>query len=140
MVKRKIGSRFVPHSLSDEQKETRIHAAQDFIGTCDEDSTFLETFVTGDESVCYLYAPESERQTMKRCAQVPPPPAQKKRIRPQKSRIKVLLIDFFNSKGMINQELVPQGQTVNAEFNETVLKRLLLCIRRVPPHIYKSEK
>lgn len=70
--KLKICFRFVLHSLFDEQKETRIHAAEDFIGTCDEDSTFLQTIIvtnTGDESFCYQYDSESKWQTEEWCTQ-----------------------------------------------------------------------
>ena len=42
LVKCKICFHFVPHSLSDEQKETQMHAAQDFIGMWDLDSTFCK--------------------------------------------------------------------------------------------------
>ena len=36
---------------------------------------------------------------------------------------------------MIHQEFVPEGKTVNAEFYEAVLKRLLLRMQRVRPHV-----
>lgn len=76
---RKICSRFVIHSLFDEQNETRLHAAQDFIDTCDEDSTFLQTI-------------SSQTQGMKAGATSV--------SRLQKSRIKTFLIAFFDSNGM----------------------------------------
>jgi histone-lysine N-methyltransferase SETMAR len=39
---------------------------------------------------------------------------------------------------MIHQEFVPEGQTVNAEFYEAVLKRLLLRMQRVRPQMYEK--
>ncbi|GBM80430.1 hypothetical protein AVEN_145764-1 [Araneus ventricosus] len=65
---------------------------------------------------------------------VPPP----KKYRLTKSRIKTLLIAFFDSKGLIHHEFVPAGTTVNAESYEGVLKRLLQRIRRVRPQLYQS--
>ncbi|GBL80161.1 hypothetical protein AVEN_29146-1 [Araneus ventricosus] len=55
-----------------------------------------------------------------------------------KSRIKTLLIAFFDSKGLIHHEFVPSGTTINAESYEGVLKRLLQRIRRVRPQLYQS--
>jgi histone-lysine N-methyltransferase SETMAR len=135
--KRKICSHFVSHSLTDDQKETRMHTAGEFIDTCDQDPTFLQTIVTGDESWCCQYDPESKRQTMEWRSPSSPRPI---KSRLQKSRIKTLIIAFFDSNGMIDQEFVPEGQTVNAEFYEAVLKRLLLRMQRVRPQMYRSGK
>ncbi|GBM28809.1 hypothetical protein AVEN_130516-1 [Araneus ventricosus] len=55
-----------------------------------------------------------------------------------KSRIKTLLIAFFDSKGLLYYEFVPTGTTVNAESYEGVLKRLLQRTRRVRPQLYPS--
>ncbi|GBM11790.1 hypothetical protein AVEN_22919-1 [Araneus ventricosus] len=66
---------------------------------------------------------------------VPLPP---KKCRLTKSRIKTLLIAFFDSKGLIHHEFAPAGTTVNAESYEGVLKRLLQRIRRVQPQLYQS--
>ncbi|GBN15394.1 hypothetical protein AVEN_233922-1 [Araneus ventricosus] len=61
-----------------------------------------------------------------------------KKCRLTKSRIKTLLIAFFDSKGLIHDEFVPAGTTVNVESYEGVLKRLLQRIRRVRPQLYQS--
>jgi len=55
-------------------------------------------------------------------------------------KIKTMLIAFFDSNGLIHQDFVPQGQTVNAEFYEGVLKRLLQRIPRVRPELYRSRR
>ncbi len=44
-----------------------------------------------------------------------------------------MLIAFFDSKGLIHHEYVPFGQTVNATFYFSVLKRLAAHIRCVKP-------
>ncbi|GBO34554.1 hypothetical protein AVEN_265385-1 [Araneus ventricosus] len=62
-----------------------------------------------------------------------------KKCRLTKSRIKALLLAFFDSKGLIHHEFVPAGFTiVNAESYEGVLKRLLQRIWRVRPQLYQS--
>ena len=44
-----------------------------------------------------------------------------------------MLIAFFDSKGLIHREFVPNGQTVNAKFYLEVMKRLMHRIRRIRP-------
>ncbi|GBN79472.1 hypothetical protein AVEN_131700-1 [Araneus ventricosus] len=122
LQKPKICARFVPHKLSDEQKQHRMQTSGDFIDACDRNPQFLETIVTGDESWFYQYDPETKRQSMEWCSSSSPLP---KKCRLTKSRIKTLLIAFFDSKGLIHHEFVPAGTTVKAESYEGVLKRLL---------------
>lgn len=53
------------------------------------------------------------------------------KVRQQKSKIKIMLIAFFDSKGLIHHEFVPPGQTVNMVFYLQVIKRLSHRIRRI---------
>ena len=39
----------------------------------------------------------------------------------QRSQVKVMLITFFDHQGMVHQEFIPQGQTVNQHFCKEVL-------------------
>lgn len=135
--KRKICSRFVPHMLTDEQKARRCETSGDFIDTCDRDPTFLGSIVTGDESWCYQYDPATKRQSMEWRSPSSPRPT---KCRAEKSKVKTMLIAFFDKDGMIHKEFVPAGQTVNATFYLEVLKRLLLRIRRVRPQKYQTGK
>lgn len=134
---RKICSHFVPHFLTEEQKEKRMESANDFIDMCDQDPSFLTTIVTGDETWCYQFDPETKRQSMAWCSPSSPRPT---KSRLQKSKVKTMLIAFFDNDGIIHKEFVPPGQTVNAAFYEDVLKRLLQRIRRVRPDLHKSGK
>ncbi len=47
------------------------------------------------------------------------------KLRWQKSRMKTMLIVFFDSRGMIHIEFVPPGQMMNADFYKRVLDQLL---------------
>jgi hypothetical protein len=51
--KRKICSRFVPHSLTPEQKDRRTAACRDLIVTADSDPDLFKKNVTGDEMWCF---------------------------------------------------------------------------------------
>jgi len=56
----------------------------------------------------------------------------------QRSRIKNMLIIFFNSQGVVHKEFLPEGKTVNAEFYKGVMDRLLKRIQRVRPAALSS--
>ena len=61
--KQKICSRFVPHSLTLEQKDWRIAACQDLTATADSDPDFFKKTVTGDETWCFAYDPTTKCQS-----------------------------------------------------------------------------
>ncbi len=51
--------------------------------------------------------------------------------------MKTILIAFFDSNGLIHHEYGPFGQTVNATFYLSVLKRLVAHIRRMRSEYHK---
>lgn len=132
---RKVCARFVPHKLTEDQKLLRIQHSKDIIKEAKKDPEFLYNIVTGDETWCFQYDPETKRQS----AQWQPPDAPKpKKSRLEKSKVKTMLICFYDSKGIMHKEFVPPGQTVNAVFYLGVLKRLVHRIRRIRPE-YREE-
>lgn len=134
MHRRKVCSRFVPHFLTPEQKERRVDCCRDFVETCDADPNFLSSIVTGDESWCFQYDPLTKRQSS---AWLSPGVPRPQKVRQQKSKVKTMLIAYFDAKGLIHHEYVPPNQTVNAAYYVEVLKRLRRRIQRVRPE-YKQ--
>ena len=61
-----------------------------------------------------------------------------KKSRLEKSKVKTMLICFYDSEGIVHKEFVPTGETVNGVFYVDVMKRLLLRIRRVRPQYRKN--
>ncbi|UYV71456.1 hypothetical protein LAZ67_8003305 [Cordylochernes scorpioides] len=57
-----------------------------------------------------------------------------------KSRIKTMIIVFFDIRGIVHCEFVPQGQTVNSAFYLEVLRRLKRRIPRVRTDIKDTVK
>jgi hypothetical protein len=57
--KRKFCARFVPHSLTPERREGRVTFCQDIIGMADADKNFFNKIITGDETWCFAYDPET---------------------------------------------------------------------------------
>jgi len=64
LKKRKICARFVPHKLTDEQKQRRMETSGDFIDMCDKNPEVLNTIMAGDETWCFQYDPETKRLSM----------------------------------------------------------------------------
>ena len=56
----------------------------------------------------------------------------------QKSKVKTLLITFFDNKGIIPKEFAPAGQTINAAFYQAILNRLLQRIWQVRLELYQT--
>ena len=91
-----------------------------------QDEHFWENIITGDKTWCFAYDPATKRQSAESVGQNSPTP---KKLRFQKSRVKTMLIAFFNAEGAIHREFVPADKRVNAEFYVGVLDRLLKRIR-----------
>lgn len=127
---RKLNSKFVPHRLTDDQKLYRIEHCKDIIKLARRDENFVKSIVTGDETWCFQYEPETKRQSAEWRS---PDEGNPKKSRFMKSKIKTMLISFYDSKGIIHKEFVPNGSTVNADYYLGVMKRLLSRIRRVRP-------
>jgi len=56
----------------------------------------------------------------------------------QKSRVKTMLVIFFNWQGVIHKEFVPEGETIKAVYYKGVMERLLNRIRLVRPSMCES--
>ncbi|KAJ4436457.1 hypothetical protein ANN_19090 [Periplaneta americana] len=53
----------VPRILSQDQRDDRMTICGDFISSADDDPTFLNRIITGDETWCFLYDPQLKRQS-----------------------------------------------------------------------------
>jgi hypothetical protein len=98
--KRKLCARFVPHSLTPEQREDRVTSCQDIIAMANADKIFLNKIISGDETWCFAYDPETKRQSPEWFGKTSPRP---KKLKFQRSRIKTMLINFFDSQGLVHK-------------------------------------
>jgi len=89
------------------------------------DKNFLDMVITGDESWCFAYDPETKHQSSEWVDEHSP---RLKKLCFQKSKVKTMLIVFFDSQGIVHKEFVQEGCTVNAEYYKGVLDRLILRI------------
>jgi hypothetical protein len=61
--KRNLCARFVPHFLTSEQRDDRVTSFQDIIAMTNADNIFLNKIITGDETWCFAYDPETKRKS-----------------------------------------------------------------------------
>ncbi|UYV61492.1 hypothetical protein LAZ67_1005052 [Cordylochernes scorpioides] len=104
---RKVCAKLVPIVLTKDQKELRVLRCQELLDLIQNEPDFLNSVVTGDESWMFEYDPESKRQS---CAWHTKSSPRPKKARMSKSRIKTLIIVFFDIRGIVHCEFVPQGQ------------------------------
>jgi hypothetical protein len=69
--------------------------------------------IAADESWIYGYDPETKHQSAKWKSSNSPRP---KKARQVKSKVKSMLITFFDIKGIVHKEFVLAGQTVNSAY------------------------
>ncbi|UYV68160.1 hypothetical protein LAZ67_5003222 [Cordylochernes scorpioides] len=85
------------------------------------DPHWLKYVITGDETWVYGYDPETKRQSSQ---WLEPGELRFKKARMIKSKLKCLLISFFDVKGLVHYEFMPEGQTINQHYYLDVLQRL----------------
>ncbi|KAL4149713.1 hypothetical protein QTP88_003590 [Uroleucon formosanum] len=108
----KVCAKMVPKNLTLEQKDGRRQICVDI-----------------------LKRMENERDLLKKTSASP----KLKKARMSKSKLKAMLIVFFDIKGLIMTEWVPQGQTVNQHYYLQVLTTLRERVRRKRPELWEND-
>jgi hypothetical protein len=121
LKKKKVCAHFVPHLLTLDQKHQHAASSTEFVEMSDDDRNVFKRIVTGCESWCFMYDPETKYQSAT-CQSPKKPKAEK--VRMQKSRVRTMLTEFFDAKGIIHHEFVPKKQIVNGKFYKELIKRL----------------
>jgi histone-lysine N-methyltransferase SETMAR len=115
---RKLASRWIPHSLSDEQKKQRVKWCRFMLKTFEEGrSKRVAEIVTGDETWIYSYDPETKQQSTVWVFGSERPPTKVVR---DKSTSKKMVAVFFRRKGPVAAIPLKERRTVNAEWYTTV--------------------
>ena len=110
---RKVCTRWVPQMLTQEHKEHRMQVFRDLLNQYEaEGDSFLDRIITGDETWCHHYEPESKRQSMKwRHVKSP----SKKKFKTLLSVGKVMCTVFWDRKGVILLDFLKPEQTINSD-------------------------
>lgn len=132
---RRVAAKFVPRLLTEQQKQGRVESCSSLKEEFQNDPNLFSKVITGDESWCYGYDPETKQQSSQWKTPASPRPKKARQVR---SNIKTMLICFFDVRGVVHSEFVPPGQTVNQAFYLEVLKRLRNSLRRKRPDLWQS--
>ena len=121
---RKICACWVPHFLTDEQKQSRVRLASQVTEKYDKcDPHCLEEIVTGDETWIYHFQPDSKAKNKVWVSSEGDRPVI---AHPCKTSNRMLYEIFFDSKGPVLQIPVPKGSSVTGKFyRESVLTHLV---------------
>lgn len=133
----RVAAKFMPRILTDHQKEQRLETCRALKDQLRDDPNFFSKVITGDESWCYGYDPETKQQSSQWKTPASPRP---KKARQVKSNVKTMLICFFDVRGVVHMEFVPPGQTVNQAFYLEVLKRLRNSVRQKRPDLWETKE
>ena len=133
---RRVAAKFIPKLLNFEQKQHRINIAQELLDSVRDDPNVLQRVITGDESWVYGYDVETKAQSSQWKMPHEPRPKKARQVR---SNVKVLLTVFFDCRGVVHYEFLPQGRTVNKQYYLEVMRNLREAIRQKRPDLWKNK-
>lgn len=132
----RVCAHMVPKMLTSEQREERALRSGELIDMVDRDPDLLNRVITGDETWCYLYDPLPKRRSSEWKS---PQSPRKQKFRLNRSKGKVMLEVFFDCKGIVHYEFIPQGRTVNKDMYVDILKRLREAVRQKRPELWGAK-
>ncbi|UYV63528.1 MVP [Cordylochernes scorpioides] len=118
-------AKFVPHLLTNEQKEDRKETCKNIVKMFNSDPHWLKNIITGNETWVYGYDPETKRQSSQ---WLEPGEPRFKKSRMIKSKFKCFLITFFDVKGLVHYEFEPEGTYIprkEVEVVETIVATVI---------------
>ncbi|XP_025405831.1 protein GVQW3-like [Sipha flava] len=133
---KRVSAKSMPKLLTKEQMEHRVEVCLDLKNRVSNDSSFIKSIITGDETWVYGYDPETKFQSSQWKTSNSPRP---KKCRQVRSNIKAILIVFFYFYDLVRYEFVHTDQTVNQVFYKQVLERLKEKVPRKRPEAWKSK-
>ncbi|UYV79128.1 hypothetical protein LAZ67_17001194 [Cordylochernes scorpioides] len=92
--------------------------------------------ITGDEAWVYGYDVETKAQSSQWKLPHEPRPKKARQVR---SNVKVLLTVFFDCRGVVHHEFLPQGRTANKEYYLQVMRNFREAIRQKRPDLWKNK-
>ena len=112
-----------------------MQVSQDILEQLETEPNLLKRVITGDESWIFKYDPLTKRQSLEWKSALLPRP---KKTRVFKSKIKVMLIAFFDVHGIVHAEFLLQGQTINQHVYKNILRRLMRSVREKRRELWET--
>ena len=116
----KVCTRWIPHLLTDEHKNTRLQLAQSLLSRYEQEGDgFLDSVVPTGEMWVHYFTPRSKCSSMQ--WHHPGSPKSKK-AKTTVSAGKVVATIFWDSKGVLNVDFLTDHCTINAEYFSVFLE------------------
>ena len=109
---RHVRAKFVPRLLIDDQKENGVEISQELLDNANGNENFLKITITGDDTWVYGYDVETKMQSSQWMGKGSP----RRKSRMSRSKMTVMLVVFFNCKGIVHHEFLLRGQMVKNSF------------------------
>ena len=136
LAKRKVAAKFVPHCLTEEQKQNRVQtSAALFAPQFRERYVFLNRIIAIDEKWSCCYEPELKRQSAEWKSPGEDRPV---KFRQTHGGPKQMLIMAYGNERLIYTHFVPVGQTVNKEYYRQFLQKLRHSVLRNCPNMQEA--
>ncbi|UYV83458.1 hypothetical protein LAZ67_23001099 [Cordylochernes scorpioides] len=129
---RRVAAKFVPKLLNCDQTQHRMNIANEILDSVRDDPNLLQRVITGEEAWVYGYDVETKAQSSQWKLPHEPRPKKARQVR---SNVKVLLTVFFDCRGVVHHEFLPQGRTVNKKYYLQVMCNLRVAIRQKRPDL-----
>ncbi|UYV64514.1 hypothetical protein LAZ67_3001065 [Cordylochernes scorpioides] len=133
---RRVAAKFVPKFLNCDQNQHRMNMANEMLDSVRDDPNLLQRVITGDVAWVYGYDVGTKAQSSQWKLPHEPRPERARQVR---SNVKVLLTVFFDCRGMVHHEFLPQGRRVNKEYYLQVMRNLREAIRQKRPDLWKNK-
>lgn len=134
---KKLAARWVPRSLTNDQKRNRVTISTESLDMFTRNSAeFLRRFITMDETWIHYYTPESKQQSGQ---WLEPGESRPKRPKTQQSAGKVMASVFWDAHGIIFVDYLEKGKTITGDYYCTLLDRLAEEIKKKRPHLAKKK-
>ena len=109
---RRVSAKFVLRLLIDDQKGNRVGISQELLASANGNENFRKNIITGDETWVYGYDVETEMQSSQWKGKWFLRPI---KARMSRSKMKVVLVLFFDWQGIVHHEFVPRGQMIKTD-------------------------
>ncbi|UYV60688.1 hypothetical protein LAZ67_1001909 [Cordylochernes scorpioides] len=126
---RRVVAKFVPKLLNCDQKQHCMNIANEMLDSVRDDPNLLQRVITADEAWVYGYVMETKAQSSQWKLPHEPRPKKARQVR---SNVKVFQTVFFDCRGVVHHEFLPQGRTKRPDLWKN--KNWLLHHDNAPAH------
>jgi len=133
---RRVSAKFMLRLLTDSQKENCVEISQELLANANGNENFRKNIITGDETWVYGYDVETKMQSSQWVGKGSP---RSKKAGMSQSKIKVMLVVFFDWNNIVHHEFVPCGQMINKQLYQKVLAHLRDAVHRKRPELWENQ-